>query len=197
MNYTCVNEVIFIKRDKMKIGRKFNQLSKSEYAHYIQNHKKYTDFNTLGLYCSILENRKLSLEDKIEIRDLANTLFGKFFNFLQLKDPSTYFDLITLGQELTTGDTNKIWDDISRNQEKILADKKIKHRNFGVYSKHSCSYDGCRLNGLMIKQGSWFAERNMWFKSDKNKCSLKNKSRKRKKQRKNAHQIIQNELESQ
>lgn len=55
------------------------------------NHKKYTDFNVLGLYRSISENDKLPLEDKIYIRDLANETFGKTFNFLQLKDPKTYF----------------------------------------------------------------------------------------------------------
>jgi len=70
----------------MKIGKKFNQLSKSQYYHFIDNYKKYTDFNTLGLYRSITENERLSLEDQIEIRDYANLIFGKTFNFYQLKD---------------------------------------------------------------------------------------------------------------
>ena len=63
----------------MKIGKLFNQLSKSQYIHYIYNRKKYTDFNTLGLYRSICENEKLTLTEKIEIRDYANTIFGKTF----------------------------------------------------------------------------------------------------------------------
>ena len=59
----------------MKIGRKFNQISKSEYFHYIDNNKKYTDFNTLGMYRSICENKKLELSDQIEIlRVLSNII---------------------------------------------------------------------------------------------------------------------------
>lgn len=181
----------------MKIGKKFNQLSKSEYAHYIKNHKKYTDFNTLGLYRSITENRKLSLEDKIEVRDLANSIFGKFFNFLQIKSLSTYFDLITLGMELTEADERQILNDIRKNQQKILADKKIKHRNFGDYSKHNCGYDGCFMKGVMFKQGAYWTESNMCFKSDKNRDYSKAKSLNRKKQRKKSYQIIQRELEDQ
>lgn len=69
----------------MKIGKKFNQLSISEYKHYIDNYKKYMDFNTLGLYRSIGENKKLNIKDKIEIRDYANEIFGKTFNLTQNK----------------------------------------------------------------------------------------------------------------
>jgi hypothetical protein len=180
----------------MKIGKKFNELIKSEYFHYIDNNKKYTDFNILGLYRSICENEKLELPDKIEIRDYVNCIFGKTFIFLQLKDPITYFDLITLGQELTQADARKIWDDIRNNQEKILLDKKIKHRNFGEYSKHNCGYPDCPYNGLMIKQDSWLAERHMWFQSDKNEYAAKDKSERVKKQRKNKHKIIRDELKN-
>lgn len=179
----------------MKIGKRFNQLSKSEYIHYIDHHKKYTDFNTLGLYRSICENKKLALPDRIEIRDYANTIFGKTFIFYQLKDPKTYFDLTTLGKELTVADAQKVWDDIKINQQKILTDKKIKHRNFGEYSKHNCGYDDCRYNGLMIKQGSFLTESAIHFDSDKNKYVSKDKSKYIKKQRKNERQIIKDELD--
>jgi hypothetical protein len=180
----------------MKIGKKFNQLSKSEYEHYIGNHKKYTDFNTLGLYRSICENEKLPLEDKIYIRDLANETFGKTFNFLQLKDPKTFFDLTTLGKTLTRADEQQVWDDIRASQQKILADKRIKHRNFGVYSKHNCGHEDCPFPNLMIKKGSLFTEGHIWFENDMNKYNRKEKSTQIKRDRKKVSQIIKNELES-
>lgn len=180
----------------MEIGRKFNTLSVSEYKHYIENHKKYVDFNTLGLYRSILENEKLTVEDKIFVRDFANTFFQKTFDFLQLKDPYTYFQLITLGKILTLGDEKQFWNQIRINQEKILKDKKIKHRNFGVYSKHSCGYETCNMNGLMIEQGSFFSEHEMRFDSDKNKFAAKLKSERFRKGRKTEKQTVENILES-
>ncbi len=180
----------------MKIGKKFNQLSVSEYKYYIDNYKKYTDFNTLGLYRSISENQKLSTTDKIEIRDYANETFAKTFYFYQLKDPKTYFELITLGKKLTKGDENQIWKDIRLNQQRILDEKRIKHRNFGNYAKHNCGYDNCPMNGVMIKQGSELAECQIWFDSDKNKFSKQEKSIRTKKNRKSKHQIIREALEN-
>ncbi|MFT5917017.1 MAG: hypothetical protein ACI81T_003530 [Bacteroidia bacterium] len=180
----------------MKIGRQFNKLSKSEYIHFVENHKKYTDFNTLGLYRSICENERLDLNDKIEMRDFANQHFGKTFNFLQLKDPDTYFELTTLGREMTVADERQVWNEIKANQQKILADKKIKHRNFGVYSKHNCGYEDCRLDGLMLRRSSsiqaWEAE--MCFESDKKEYGAEEKSKRLKKQRKFKHKIISEEL---
>jgi len=179
----------------MKIGKRFNELSKSDYFHFIDNYKKYSDFNTLGMYRSICENEKLSLNDRIEIRDYANTVFGKTFEFYQLKDPKTYFDLSTLGYEMTVADERKVWDDIIINQEKILSKKKIKHRNFGEYSKHNCGYDNCKFNGLMIKQGSGLAESSMHFRSDKNADAAKLKSNRIKKERRDKNQIIKDNLD--
>jgi len=121
----------------MKIGKPFNQFTKQEYLETIPNHKQYSDFNTLGLYRSLLENEKLNLEEKLEIRDFANEHFQKTFDFLQLKDPQTYFEVSTLGKELTRGDELNLWRVIRENQEKILKDKKIKHRNFGTYSTNT------------------------------------------------------------
>ncbi len=180
----------------MEIGQRFNKLTLKEYFFYIDNYKKYTDFNTLGLYRSIVENEKLSLEDKLSLREYAHKTFRKTFEFLQLKDPKTYIDVKYLGQELTKGDERIIWDDIRRNQQRILADKKIKHRNFGEYSKHNCGYDTCIYNGIMIKQGSSLAEGNMHFDSDKNKYAAKDKSDRRKSDRKQERQIIRKELEN-
>lgn len=180
----------------MKIGRRFNELTKDEYLHCIESYKKYTDFNTLGLYRSIIENENLTIEDKIFIRDFANNTFEKTFNFLQLKDPKTYFNLITLGKELTKADAEQIWDDIKTNQQKILSDKRIKHRNFGIYSTHNCGHDSCPFPNLMIKKGFLFAEDHIWFEGDKNKYSRKVKSHQIKKNRKIESQIIQDELEN-
>jgi hypothetical protein len=180
----------------MNIGRKFNTLTVDEYFHYIDNHKAYKDFNTLGLYRSIVENEKLSIDQKIAVRDHAHQFFKKAFDFLQLKDPKTYVEVQYLGQELTKGDEHRIWNDVRRNQQRILEDKEIKHRNFGVYSKHNCGYDTCVWNGIMIKQGSWLMESNMHFDSDKRKYSAKSKSDKRKAERKREKQIIGKELEN-
>lgn len=153
--FECGNIACQTTLQNMKINKKFNQLSYSRLKEIIVNHKKYTDFNTLGIYRAIVEHEKLSTEQKIEIRDLANEYFGKTFNFLQVKDPRTYFELIVLGEEeLTVADEAKIWDEIKRNSEKILKDKRIKHRNFGYYSKHNCGDDACAFNGVMFKEGS-------------------------------------------
>jgi len=179
----------------MEIGRKFNKLSKKEYFFYIDNYKKYTDFNTLGLYRSIVENVELDIADKKEVRDYAHKTFRKTFDFLQLKDPNTYFELTTLGKKLTKADESQVWQEIISNQQKILVDKKIKHRNFGEYSKHNCGYETCPMNGLMIKQGSWFTERHMQFNSDNHKYSLKIKSERIKIERKNKKRIIDKKIE--
>ena len=180
----------------MEIGQQFNKLTLKEYFFYIDNHKKYTDFNTLGLYRSIIENDKLKIADKIEVREYAHRTFKKTFDFLQLKDPKTYFDVMTIGQELTKADEQQIWEDIKVNQQKILADKKIKHRNFGDYSKHNCGYDTCPLNGLMIRQGSEISEGHMHFNSDKNRYAAKDKADRRKADRKNERQIIRKIIEN-
>lgn len=180
----------------MDIGKKFNELTYSEYFSIIENHKMYSDFNTLGLYRSLSENNALTIEEKIKIRDFANKFFEKYFEFLQIKDPFTYFNVKSLGENLTKGDEENLWRVIIENQRKILADKKIKHRNFGFYSKHNCGHEDCVWNGLMIKQGSLLAESNMHFKEDKIKYQQKLKSDKRKFDRKNENKIIIADLDS-
>jgi len=175
---------------KKEIGKQFNTLTLAEYHLYIDNHKQYGDFNTLGLYRSIIENEHLSLEEKISLRDYAHQTFQKTFDFLQLKDPQTYLDVSTLGIELTKVEERQLWDKIRTNQQKILSDKKIKHRNFGEYSKHHCGYEDCVYNGLMIRQGSPLAESNMHFDTDKDKSSAKSMSKKHKSDRKKSKQMI-------
>lgn len=121
----------------MKIGAKFNQLTYREYVYILDRHQKYTDFNPLALYRSIIENDKLDLTQKIAIRDLAHQHFFKFFEFLQVKDPYTYMELSTLGETLTAGEEDRLWDNIRNNGEKILKAKRIEHRNFGINSKEA------------------------------------------------------------
>ncbi|MNU77958.1 hypothetical protein D3C71_675420 [compost metagenome] len=179
----------------MEIGKQFNTLSLNEYFFYIDNYKKYKDFNTLGLYRSIVENKKLTLADKLSVREYAHKTFKKSFDFLQLKDPRTFVEVEYLGQELTKGDEEQIWDRVRKNQQRILEDKRIKHRNFGLYSKHSC-YSDCIWNGIMIRQGSWLTEDSMHFDGDKNKYQQKIKSDRRKADRKKEHQLINQEFEN-
>jgi hypothetical protein len=178
----------------MKLGRQINALTYSEYLHLLENYKKFTDFNHLGLFRSIVENERLAPTQKLEIRDAAIKVFPGFFEFLQLKDPVAYFSLITLHQVLTAADSHQVWADIRRNQQRILATKKLGHRNIGSYAKHDCGYETCHLNGLMIRQGSWLGEGEMRFCTDKNEYPALSKSKMRKRDRKQQKRIIEQEL---
>lgn len=180
----------------MKIGRPFNQLTLEQYIHCIDNHKKYRDFNTLGLYRSLTEYTRLTIEEKLIIREHAHKLFKKTFDFLQLKDPHTYVLVSTLGQNLTKGEEQRVWTDIRKNQQKILADKRIRHRNFGIYSKHTCGYEGCHLEGVMVRNDSVLADSHMYFDSDKNRDGLRVKSDRRKSDRKRKRQLIDLDLDA-
>ena len=63
----------------MKVGKQFNTLTYGEYLHLIEHHNKFTDFNTLGLFRSIVETTKLSLEEKLQLRTVAVAAFAKTF----------------------------------------------------------------------------------------------------------------------
>jgi hypothetical protein len=144
----------------------------------------------------IIINKTTHLRQQFNSLTLKEYFFYKTFDFLQLKDPKTFVEVEYLGQELTKGDEQRIWNDVKRCQQRILEDKKIKHRNFGKYSKHNCGYDTCVWNGIMIRQGSWLMESNMHFDSDKNRNATKNRSARRKSDRKREKQIIGKELEN-
>jgi hypothetical protein len=137
----------------MKIGVKFNQLTYREYIYILDRHQKYTDFNPLALYRSIGENKKLDLTQKIAIRDLAHQHFSKFFEFLQIKDSRTYIEVSTLGETLTAGEKDRLWETIHKNQEKILKAKRIKHRNFGIVSKETTLTRAGNCVFVMTRQG--------------------------------------------
>jgi hypothetical protein len=179
----------------MKLGRPFKKLTFTEYLAFIPMYETFSDWNSLGLYRSIIEHEKLTLEEKLQVRDLAHTFFQKQFDFLQLKDPNTYIEVVSLGQDLTVADERQLWEDVKHNQQKILENKKIKHRNFGDYSKHNCGVETCLYLGLMIKKGGFLCEQEMRFDSDKNAWSAQLKSERLKRDRKNRKQIIDEELE--
>ncbi|MDO7845998.1 hypothetical protein Q5H92_06495 [Hymenobacter sp. M29] len=181
----------------MKVGKQFNTLTYGEYLHLIENHKKFTDFNTLGLFRSIVETTKLSLEEKLELRKVAVAAFAKTFEFLQLKDPKTYFKVNTLGEKLTIADESQAWDDIRQNQQRILESKKLKHRNFGTYSKHDCGQEICYMKGLMTKQGSilaYYGSGEMGFGSDTRNWFKSEKAARYKRDRKAEQQIVSNRI---
>jgi hypothetical protein len=175
----------------MKIDKQFNKLSLKEYIFFIDNHKKYTDLNTLGLYRSIAENEKLTLAEKLELREYTHAIFKKSFDFLVLKDPMTYMAVSTLGEEMTKADERQLWKEVQVKQLEILNDKKLGHRNFGTYSKHICGQEGCPYEGLMTQKGSFFAYHNeMQFDTDKQRFGKKLKSKEFKKERKAEKEII-------
>ncbi|WP_310482748.1 hypothetical protein [Chamaesiphon sp. VAR_48_metabat_403] len=196
----------------MKIGVKFNQLTYREYVNILDRHQKYTDFNPLALYRSIIENDKLDLTQKIAIRDLAHQHFAKFFEFLQIKAPYTYIKVSTLGETLTAGDEDRFWENIRKNQEKILKAKRIKHRNFGVYSRyyletlgtdrHYWTIIDCPYNGAMIRRDGGVNQHlasapDMYFKSDKQGCksrSVKRRALEKRAFRDNRSDIIEEAL---
>jgi hypothetical protein len=182
----------------MKVGKQFNTLTYGEYLHLIENHKKFTDFNTLGLFRSIVETTKLSLEEKLALRTVAVTAFAKTFEFLQLKDPRTYLAVTALGENLTVADENQVWEDIRHNQQRILESKKLKHRNFGTYSKHDCGQEICYMKGLMTKQGSilaYYGSGGMGFSSDTRRWFKSEKAARFKQDRKSEQQIVSHRID--
>lgn len=86
---------------------------------------------------------------------------------------------------MTEGDVQNAWRIIRENQQKILKDKKIKHRNFGTYSIHDCGLSYCPYDGLMIKQNAFNSRSFMSLKPMKTKTrkSIKVSDNKRKKER--------------
>ncbi|WP_426493524.1 hypothetical protein [Hymenobacter sp. 102] len=151
----------------MKLSCRLNQLTEPEYLHLLANYRRYTNFNSLGLFRSLLENEKLSQVQRQYLRDAAIAAFPKFYEFLQLKDPVTYAQLSMLGQELTVADERAVWEEIKRQQQRLLTQKRLGHRNFGTYSRHNCPYTTCPYNGLMVRQNSRLAESVLRFHSER------------------------------
>ncbi|MFA8300806.1 MAG: hypothetical protein ACEPOV_11630 [Hyphomicrobiales bacterium] len=173
----------------MKIDKRFNQFTYKEYIYFIDNHKKYKNFNTLALYRSIIENKKLNEDERIKIRDYSNKLFYKFFEFLKVKDLKTYVCLITLGKDLTPIQFNQLEDKIHTEAKNILRKKRIKYHHFGVAIKYDDPEN--HQNSFMIH----LKEHKNLVDSNHNSISKNAKSTHYKKERKNIKQVIQNELE--
>ena len=83
----------------MKLNARFNTFTLPRYREAIANHKRYTDFNPLALFRSILENGKLGEAEQLEVLALAKAAFPRFYRHLLLKDLRTYAALSRLGQE--------------------------------------------------------------------------------------------------
>lgn len=142
----------------MKLNRPFNTLSLAEYRHIIPRHSKYTDFNPLALYRSIVENPKLSTAEKQEVLALANQYFQKFYDFLVVKDLHTYAALSRLGLPPLSPAQQWDYDEQLRAQaEKILARKRIRNWRVGTVTKsprlnvsHKRPEQGLRVVQIMI-----------------------------------------------
>ena len=177
----------------MKVGKQFNTLTYSEYLHLIEHWQKFSDFNTLGLFRSIVEATKLCLEQKLELRRVAISAFPKTFDFLQLKDPVTYFEVRFLGENLTVADEHQAWENIRHNQQEILKSKKLNHRNFGTYARHCCGIDTCPIKGVMLKQTDR-SSHSMRFHTDKSSYAMQEKAEIQKRDRKTKKLLVAQSL---
>jgi hypothetical protein len=177
----------------MKVGKLFNTLTYGEYLYLIDHHQRFSDFNTLGLFRSIVETTKLSLDQKLELRKVAIATFPKAFDFLQLKDPVTYFEVCFLGESLTVADKRQAWENIRHSQQEILKSKKLNHRNFGTYARHCCGIDTCPIKGVMLRQADRSSS-SMHFHTDKSSYASQEKAERRKKDRKTQSHLVTQSL---
>jgi hypothetical protein len=120
----------------------------------------------------------------------------KSFEFLQVKDPLTYFKITTIGEEITQADEHAFWKNLKVKQDKILTKKKIKHRNFGVASKNYCHWrcpiecDPACLKNPLAGVGMMMKANKPWHcHGSKPICPAIT-------ERKNIHKIIKVELEN-
>lgn len=120
----------------MQLTKKFNTFSPSEYYDVIKNHKRYHNFNPLGLYRSLIENPKLDTTTQLEILAFANQYFGKFYEFLVVKDIHLYTKLSRLGEEpLSFTQEFQYQEQLTKQAKRILQAKKIRNWRVGIYTK--------------------------------------------------------------
>lgn len=120
----------------MQLAKKFNTFSPSDYYDVIKNHKRYRNFNPLGLYRSLIENPKLDTATQLEILVFANQYFGKFYEFLVVKDIHLYAKLSRLGKEPLNHTQEYQYQEQLREQAKrILQAKKIRNWRVGIHTK--------------------------------------------------------------
>ncbi|MGF6148844.1 Uncharacterised protein [Kingella potus] len=119
----------------MKLNARFNTFTLPRYREAIANHQRYTDFNPLALYRSIVENDRLGDAEKLEVLALANQAFPRFYRHLLLKDLHTYAALSRLGLEpLCDVQMRQYTAGLRREQDKEFAKRKIRNRRIGVYT---------------------------------------------------------------
>lgn len=119
----------------MKLSKKFNTLSVSEYRDVIKHHKRYTNFNPLGLYRSLIENPKLDTDAQLDILALANEHFGKFYEFLLVKDINLYAKLSRLGKmPLTITQEWQYREQLRQKAQMLLKQKQIRRWRVGIYT---------------------------------------------------------------
>ena len=130
-------------KETMKLNARFNTFTLPRYREAIANHKRYTDFNPLALFRSILENGKLGEAEQLEVLALAKAAFPRFYRHLLLKDLCTYAAISRLGQE-PLGEA-KMWQYINNlrcEQEKEFAKRKIRNSRVGAYTLNVWRIDG-------------------------------------------------------
>lgn len=139
----------------MKLNARFNTFTLPRYREAIANHKRYTDFNPLALFRSILENGKLGEAEQLEVLALAKAAFPRFYRHLLLKDLRTYAALSRLGQEpLGDAQMRQYINKLRCEQEKEFAKRKIRNARVGAYTVSewiTCGEDGGRGNGQRMK----------------------------------------------
>lgn len=64
----------------------YKELTFKELVEVLENHKKYANFNKLGITCAIRESEKLSKKERVEVRDLFKSKFLKYYQTLDIVD---------------------------------------------------------------------------------------------------------------
>ena len=137
----------------MRIDQPFNELSAARIRTIILNYKQYKDFNRLGLFRGLIESAHLSSEERTGLQQLARRTFARYFDFLVIKDPDTWWQTeYPDWVETSFGDRLNRWREIRERQQVIIERKGLGHRNFGVFSKHDCGRADCPLDGVMVKK---------------------------------------------
>jgi hypothetical protein len=135
---------------KYPLPPQLNTLTAQGYRKLLASPHGRKQVNTLGLFRSIVENRKLPEEEKAAIRDACREAFPQFYGFLPVKDYRTYWALEALGREMTEADWRALKERSWREAAAWVKQRRIRHRSFGVHSKHECE-PTCPMLGTMVK----------------------------------------------
>ena len=105
-------------------------------------------FNPLGWLRALSQSRRLDAASRAARLAEARGSLGRFMDFLILKDPP-------LAERLAnpSGDRlrrNQFFIDLPGRQRALLRRKRLRSRNFGIYSRHGCAVASCPLAGVML-----------------------------------------------